>query len=412
MRGKALWEMQESPGSPPHDGAGQLSSSEESESSDDSSSEGERPSRSSDESLSDSQVVGCESASASGSEYASAEESAGADEERVAADGAADVIEEERVSVGEARVRDGLARLGIPVRPVGWRNPDPMEAFRAHVADRAAQRASAAAGAMPSERAAEEPQAPPMPPVVPAVPSPPSAGSSVDTGGFQLRRPPAAPLQPAPVGPDLDAQVAELMARDPEAGVALALAIFRHLPTAALAAEADRVFGRAPGMVDGRHADAERAPEAVGQPRAREESTTLAVQVRVANAPVAIVRRRRCYCCDDDASLAVGNGQAECAALRLLDSLEADLEARDQIVEQELADGFDEEATHRGARWFMYRTFVARQFGYLGAGVRVRIPDCVIAAIRLRYRAPGCTCDVQAIATCNRYRGHRDTRGS
>ena len=112
---------------------------------------------------------------------------------------------------------------------------------------------------------------------------------------------------------------------------------------------------------------------------------------------------------------AAARGVAPCAALRLYDSLASDLEARDMIVVSELADGFDEEATYRGARWFMYRTFVAHQFGYLGKGVRVRIPDCVVAAIRTRYPAPGCTCDVRDVMACkcsggdgSLYRGHRD----
>ena len=86
-----------------------------------------------------------------------------------------------------------------------------------------------------------------------------------------------------------------------------------------------------------------------------------------------------------------------------------ELELRDQIVERELADGFDEEITLRGARWYMYRAFVAHKYGYLGRGVRVRIPDCVIASIRSRYRAPGCECNLRDIVTCTLYRGHRDS---
>ena len=93
------------------------------------------------------------------------------------------------------------------------------------------------------------------------------------------------------------------------------------------------------------------------------------------------------------------------------ESLEQELVARDQIVQLELADGFDEEATLRSARWYMYRMYVAHAFGFLGAGVRVRIPDCVVATIRARYRAPGCTCALAALGPgtcCNRYRGHKD----
>ena len=59
----------------------------------------------------------------------------------------------------------------------------------------------------------------------------------------------------------------------------------------------------------------------------------------------------------------------------------------------------------------MYRTYVAAQWGYLGAGVRVKIADCVVAAIRLRYRAPGCDCAPNAIATClaHGYTGYRES---
>ena len=45
-----------------------------------------------------------------------------------------------------------------------------------------------------------------------------------------------------------------------------------------------------------------------------------------------------------------------------------------------------------------------------GPGVRVRIADCVIAAIRSHYRAPCCVCSISEIVSCSRYCGHRDTR--
>ena len=205
------------------------------------------------------------------------------------------------------------------------------------------------------------------------------------------------------------------MARDSEAGVALAMAIFRYLPTRALAAECERVFGVAPGILGGDGADAEQAPVSRASSRKDAGPSRLTVEVSSAVPVTGVVRRRRCYCCDDDESMSVGNGVQPCAALRLFDSLGSDLEARDVIVESELTDGFDEEATYRGARWFMYRTFVAKQFGYLGKGVRVRIPNCVIAAIRSRYPAPGCVCNTDDIIACkcggkgaSLYRGHRD----
>ena len=85
---------------------------------------------------------------------------------------------------------------------------------------------------------------------------------------------------------------------------------------------------------------------------------------------------------------------------------------RDAIIAQELAsgDGPDLGSLHRAARWFMYRTLVAAKYGYLGAGVRVQIPDCVVAAIRSRYRAPGCDCHISNIGRCvvHGYTGYRE----
>ena len=239
--------------------------------------------------------------------------------------------------------------------------------------------------------------------------SPPSSSASTPStaGGFTLPSPPVGPIGPiAPVGPELDAQVAELMSRDRAAAVALALAILRHLPTNELAAELTGAFGDVPGVLAGVGSHAEQSTHgasSAGAASATSPPTRLSVAVPSEERLSNVERTQRCYCCDDE----VGDGVQECSALRLLDSLESELELRDQIVECELTDGCDEEITHRGARWYMYRTFVAHKYGYLG--VRVRIPDCVIAAIRSRYRAPGCRCDLKDIVTCNLYRGHRDS---
>ena len=88
-----------------------------------------------------------------------------------------------------------------------------------------------------------------------------------------------------------------------------------------------------------------------------------------------------------------------------------ELDARDATIREELAEGGDPESLHRSARWHMYRAYVAAAYGHLGQGNRVRISDCVIAAIRCRYRAPGCDCTPRDIATCSRhgYTGHKDT---
>jgi len=64
------------------------------------------------------------------------------------------------------------------------------------------------------------------------------------------------------------------------------------------------------------------------------------------------------------------------------------------------AAGADVGAVRRAARKFIYRTFVAAQYGYLGHGVCIRIPDCVVAAIRWRFPNPGCNCELSAIGTC------------
>jgi|TARA_B110000196_G_C20551072_1_gene388837 hypothetical protein len=97
----------------------------------------------------------------------------------------------------------------------------------------------------------------------------------------------------------------------------------------------------------------------------------------------------------------------------MLSTVEEDAAERDRIIQEEL-DGedppWDMGDLHRAARWSMYRTFVGAQYGYLGQGVRVRIPLCVVAAIRCRYPAAGCDCVSPAIATCivHGYVGHRD----
>ena len=80
-----------------------------------------------------------------------------------------------------------------------------------------------------------------------------------------------------------------------------------------------------------------------------------------------------------------------CAALLMLDTLGEDTAERERIIQYELDSEDPPEDLgdlHRAARWFMYRTFVAAQYGYLGKGVRVRIPLCVVAAIRCRFPAP------------------------
>ena len=132
-----------------------------------------------------------------------------------------------------------------------------------------------------------------------------------------------------------------------------------------------------------------------------------------------VTYQRRCSCCDER----VGTGAtAQCHALQLLATLEDDMRERDMLIQHDLDQ--DEEGIvdlavlHRSARWYMYRTYVASQYGHLGPGIRVRIPPCVVGAIRSRYPAPGCTCTtIDALMSCtccdahtgrHCYKGHRD----
>jgi hypothetical protein len=99
----------------------------------------------------------------------------------------------------------------------------------------------------------------------------------------------------------------------------------------------------------------------------------------------------------------VGRGNRDlCDALPLLDSLGEDLHERHEILEQEIESGGDPAELKRNARWYRYRTYVRAKYGYLGRGVRVRISDCVVAAIRNEFRAPGCDCALGDLARCTR----------
>ena len=246
---------------------------------------------------------------------------------------------------------------------------------------------------------------------------PPASSTTPSTDSYHLTSPHHPPLNVAPAGPELEAQVAELLRRDPEAAVALAIAIFKQLPTAALAAECDRVFGHAAPeqlvrMESLEIAESAQAPSSpIATAARRQPPERLGVDV-TPGAITPVVRKKRCPACDTDGLVSGEGATPQCMARALLESLKDDLEARDQIVADEIATGLDPEATHRSARWFCYRTYVAAKYGYLGKGVRVRIPDCAIAEIRMRYRAPacaaGCMCDATAIVSCPHYRGHRD----
>ena len=121
---------------------------------------------------------------------------------------------------------------------------------------------------------------------------------------------------------------------------------------------------------------------------------------------VTLARHQTCLCCDP----VVGRGDGLCAALEMLHSLEADLSARDAIIERESAEGIDPAGVHRGARWAIYRLWIAMKYGHLGAGIRVMLPDCVVGAIRSRWSEPLCNCaTIPELAACKThgYTGYR-----
>ena len=117
----------------------------------------------------------------------------------------------------------------------------------------------------------------------------------------------------------------------------------------------------------------------------------------------AVTYQRRCFCCDEE----VGEGAIEqCEALRVLGTLREEWERQHEIIDHELSGEVDSredadiESLHRAARKHMYRVFVAARYGHLGHGNRIRIPDCVVAAIRHQFRAPGCNCELEDLAVC------------
>lgn len=231
-----------------------------------------------------------------------------------------------------------------------------------------------------------------------------ASASGTPTTGYALTLP-----DTVTVWPEERVRMAEqvrtvVAAGGPALQLALSFAreVFRQVPSAALASVADDVYGpvSADALSDseGRVVEDLRPPEQflVDLPNSR---PLLAC----------VTSQHRCFCCDDELG---GRSRFEvCTALQMYDTLQEDLRSRDAIIASEIAAGADVGAVRRAARKFMYRTFVATQYGYLGHGVRIRIPDCVIAAIRWRFPNPGCDCALACIATCEAhgYMGHRDS---
>jgi hypothetical protein len=180
--------------------------------------------------------------------------------------------------------------------------------------------------------------------------------------------------------------------------IAFAREVFSQLPTSELVGEhVTAVFGSPEIYI---------APAPVGM--AAPSQTTL-VNFRVElpfeqQLPLrTLTYQQRCDCCDDE----IGTGvSGSCGALQLLATLEDEMKCRDEIILSEVNAGQEDPSSLlKSARFFMYRAFVAAKYGHLGKGNRVRIPECVVAVIRMRFRSPECDCDASAIGRCSAH-GH------
>mmetsp|Transcript_1612 Transcript_1612/g.3813 ORF Transcript_1612/g.3813 Transcript_1612/m.3813 type:complete len:266 (-) Transcript_1612:104-901(-) len=123
--------------------------------------------------------------------------------------------------------------------------------------------------------------------------------------------------------------------------------------------------------------------------------------------PYSVYDHVRCWHCEPFRGCAEG----KCLAMQALGSLADELKEQMQKVEEEEEHSNANGNGRRAARYFMYRKFVFAQYGYLGAGKRMRIPPCVIEFIRHQFREPGCNCPKGgALAQCTEhgYVGHRD----
>jgi hypothetical protein len=59
-------------------------------------------------------------------------------------------------------------------------------------------------------------------------------------------------------------------------------------------------------------------------------------------------------------------------------------------------------------RKWLYREYVALQYGKLGNKVRVRLPNCVLRVVRGWFPDPYCNCPDHALCTSH-YMGHKDS---
>jgi hypothetical protein len=97
-----------------------------------------------------------------------------------------------------------------------------------------------------------------------------------------------------------------------------------------------------------------------------------------------LFKYKQCFACEPDD---YGSSAKPCEATALLEALRESLAELDAEVKQakEADPDGDHEQVHRAARYTMYRKYVSAAFSYLGHGVRVRIPLCVVEKIRASF---------------------------
>jgi hypothetical protein len=95
-----------------------------------------------------------------------------------------------------------------------------------------------------------------------------------------------------------------------------------------------------------------------------------------------------------------------CAGADFIDTMAASLPDRQResaaIVNKDLRRTYKYASTRK----WLYREYVFLTFGYLGAGYRVTIPQCILHAVREKFPDPYCNC--VEVATCTKhYMGHK-----
>jgi hypothetical protein len=122
---------------------------------------------------------------------------------------------------------------------------------------------------------------------------------------------------------------------------------------------------------------------------------------------------RQCWHCEP--GYGRQDQQCDATALLELDEMKAELAALKLGVDaREAEEGVVSAEARKAARYCMYRKYVGEQWGVVGRGKRIRLPPCVVEAIRDSFREPGCLCAVGEgggplfSCTSHGYTGHRD----